>query len=174
MSIPVFTEVQEKELSLAEGEKYNFLLEGDNLHSLYLLEKTHKSKVGAIYIDPPYNTGKEDFIYNDKFVDVLDGYKNSKWLSFMSKRLRIAKDLLSNDGVIFISIDDNEYAPLKLLCDDIFGEQNCLSVHHIQVRYANKNLNEKKDFQEVCEYVLIYAKDTNKFEANKPSEDYSC
>ncbi|MFA5693564.1 MAG: site-specific DNA-methyltransferase [Acholeplasmataceae bacterium] len=172
-SIPVFTEVQEKELSLAEGEKYNFLLEGDNLHSLYLLEKTHKSKVGAIYIDPPYNTGKEDFIYNDKFVDVLDGYKNSKWLSFMSKRLRIAKDLLSNDGVIFISIDDNEYAPLKLLCDDIFGEQNCLSVHHIQVRYANKNLNEKKDFQEVCEYVLIYAKDTNKFEANKPSEDYS-
>lgn len=172
-SIPVFTEVQEKEISLAEGEKYNFLLEGDNLHSLYLLEKTHKNKIGAIYIDPPYNTGKEDFIYNDKFVDMLDGYKNSKWLSFMSKRLKIAKELLSSDGVIFISIDDNEYAPLKLLCDDIFGEQNCLSIHHIQVRYANKNLNEKKDFQEVCEYVLIYAKDTNKFGANKPSEDYS-
>lgn len=172
-SIPVFTDVPEREISIVEGEKYNFLLEGDNLHSLYLLEKTHKGRIDAIYIDPPYNTGKEDFIYNDKFVDAADGYKNSKWLSFMSKRLRIAQELLSNEGIIFISIDDNEYAPLKLLCDDIFGEQNVLSIHHIQVRYGNKNLNEKKDFQEVCEYVLIYAKDITKFEANKPSEEYS-
>lgn len=172
-SIPVFTEVQEKELSLVEGEKYNFLLEGDNLHSLYLLEKTHKSKVGAIYIDPPYNTGKEDFIYNDKFVDETDGYKNSKWLSFMEKRLSIAKDLLSNDGVIFISIDDNEYAPLKMLCDDIFGINNCLSIHHIQVRYANKSLNERKPFQECLEYILIYAKNADIFDANRPVTEYS-
>lgn len=172
-NVPVFTEVQEKEITKCQNQKYNFLLEGDNLHSLYLLEKTHKDKIGVIYIDPPYNTGKEDFIYNDKYVDTLDGYKNSKWLSFMSKRLIIAKDLLAKDGVIFISIDDNEYAPLKMLCDDIFGIQNCLSIHHIQVRYANKNLNERKDFQEVCEYVLIYAKDYAMFEANKPSEEYS-
>lgn len=172
-NVPVFTEVAEKEIEKISEDKYNFILEGDNLHSLYLLKKTHKGKIGVIYIDPPYNTGKEDFIYNDKYIDDLDGYKNSKWLSFMSKRLSIAKDLLSNDGVIFISIDDNEYAPLKMLCDEIFGIQNCLSIHHIQVRYGNKNLNEKKDFQEVCEYVLIYAKNSIHFEANKPSEDYS-
>lgn len=172
-NVPVFTEVQEKEITKCQNQKYNFLLEGDNLHSLYLLEKTHKDKIGVIYIDPPYNTGKEDFIYNDKYVDTLDGYKNSKWLSFMSKRLIIAKDLLAKDGVIFISIDDNEYAPLKMLCDDIFGIQNCLSIHHIQVRYANKSLNEKKAFQECLEYVLIYAKDAACFDANRPKTAYS-
>ncbi len=75
-----------------------------------------------IYIDPPYNTGNKDFIYNDKIVDKNDGYSHSKWLSFMSKRLEIAQNLLSETGVIFISIDDNEQAQLKLLCDEIFGE----------------------------------------------------
>ena len=74
-----------------------------------------------VYIDPAYNTGDKDFIYNDWFVDSEDGYRHSKWLSFMSKRLRIAKRLLSDKGVIFISIDDNEQAQLKLLCDDVFG-----------------------------------------------------
>lgn len=171
-NIPVFAEISEKEIHTCNG-KFNFLLEGDNLHLLYLLEKTHKGKIEVIYIDPPYYTGKEDFIYNDKYVDEQDGYKNSKWISFMSKRLEIAKTLLRDDGIIFISIDDNEYAPLKLLFDEIFGIQNCLSIHHIQARYANKSLNERKDFQEVCEYVLIYAKDANNFSANKPSEECS-
>ena len=169
-NLPVLTE--EKELFIDKGGQMNFLIEGDNLASLKLLEKTHKGKIDLIYIDPPYNTGKEDFIYNDRYIDNEDTFRHSKWSSFMKKRLLCAHKLLANDGVIFISIDDNEYAPLKLICDDIFDERNLLSVHHIQVRYGNKNLNEKKDFQEVCEYVLIYAKNARNFHANKPYEEY--
>ena len=93
--IPTFEEVKDKEIVSNPEDKFNFLLEGDNLHSLYLLEKTHKGKIDVIYIDPPYNTGKE-FIYNDNIIDDTDGYKHSKWLSFMNKRLQIAKKLLSD------------------------------------------------------------------------------
>lgn len=123
-NIPVFTEVKEREIKATDENSYNFLLEGDNLHSLKLLEKTHAGKIDVIYIDPPYNTGNQDFIYDDAFIDKNDGYSHSKWLSFMSERLEIAKRLLSDNGVIFISIDDNEQAQLKLLCDSIFGEDN--------------------------------------------------
>lgn len=123
-NIPVFTEVKEREIKATDENAYNFLLEGDNLHSLKLLEKTHAGKIDVIYIDPPYNTGNQDFIYDDAFIDKNDGYSHSKWLSFMSERLEIAKRLLSDEGVIFISIDDNEQAQLKLLCDSIFGEDN--------------------------------------------------
>ena len=168
---PVLTE--EKDLFIDNGGQMNFLIEGDNLASLKLLEKTHKEKIDLIYIDPPYNTGKEDFIYNDKYVDDEDTFRHSKWVSFMEKRLFIAHKLLANDGIIFISIDDNEYAPLKLICDSIFGEHNLLSIHHIQVRYANKNLNEKKAFQECIEYVLIYAKNIMSFLPNRPKSTYS-
>lgn len=101
----------------------HILIEGDNLEALTALAYTHEGKIDVIYIDPPYNTGNKDFVYNDRFVDKEDSYRHSKWLSFMSKRLRIAKRLLSDKGVIFISIDDNEQAQLKLLCDEIFGEQ---------------------------------------------------
>lgn len=170
--IPTFEEVKEKEIVSNPDEQFNFLLEGDNLHSLYLLEKTHKDRIDIIYIDPPYNTGKEDFIYNDKLIDDLDGYRHSKWLSFMERRLKLAKILLKKDGIIMISIDDNEYAQLKLLCDQIFDENNLLSSHHVQVRYGNKSLNEDNDWQPVMEYVLIYAKNKLLFKANKPSEEY--
>lgn len=122
-NIPVFTEVAEKEIVAAPGEGFNFILEGDNLHSLRLLEKTHKGRIDLIYIDPPYNTGNKDFVYDDAFVDKTDLFSHSKWLSFMEKRLRIAGQLLSDNGVIFISIDDNEQAPLKMLCDDLFGAE---------------------------------------------------
>ena len=89
-----------------------------------MLEKTHKEKIDIIYIDPPYNTGNKDFVYNDSFVDREDGYRHSKWLSFMNRRLKIAKKLLSEKGVIFISIDENEIAQLKIIGDEIFGESN--------------------------------------------------
>ncbi len=168
---PVLTE--EKELFIDNGGKMNFLIEGDNLAALKLLEKTHKGKIDIIYIDPPYNTGKEDFIYNDRYVGCDDMFRHSKWISFMEKRLRLAQALLSNDGAIFISIDDNEYAPLKLICDEIFGAENLLSVHHIQVRFTNKSLNERKAFQECVEYVLIYAKNAAHFPANRPQVEYS-
>ena len=106
----------------------NFLLEGDNLHSLKLLEKTHKGSIDIIYIDPPYNTLNDDFAYGDKMLDENDGFVHSKWLSFMKERLELARKLLTNKGVMFISIDDNEHANLKLLCDGIFGE-DCVETY---------------------------------------------
>lgn len=148
-NIPVFTEVPEREITAAPGRGYNFILEGDNLHSLRLLEKTHKGKIDLIYIDPPYNTGNKDFVYDDAFVDKTDLFSHSKWLSFMEKRLRIARNLLSDRGVIFISIDDNEEAPLQLLCDDIqlllnrFAvEDESQKLHHIIIG-QNRRLSQK-------------------------------
>lgn len=170
--IPTFEEIKNKEIVCNPEEKFNFLLEGDNLHSLYLLEKTHKEKIDIIYIDPPYNTGKEDFIYNDKIIDEMDGYKHSKWLSFMERRLKIAHNLLSDKGIIFISIDENEFSQLKLLCDDIFNENNRLITNHIQVRYDNKQTHDL-NFLPVMEYVLVYAKDKFKFLPNLPYENYN-
>jgi len=171
--LPVLQEIKGKEISTDPNKPVNLLIEGDNYHALSVLNYTHKGKVDVIYIDPPYNTGKKDFKYNDHWVNEDDLYKHSKWLSFIDKRLRLAKQLLKRDGIIFISIDDNEMAQLKMLCDDIFGEKNRLSTHNIQVRYGNKNLNEKKDFQEIFEYVLVYAKNSPSFKANKPTEEYN-
>ena len=109
------------------------MIEGDNYHALKCLNYTHKGKIDVIYIDPPYNTGSDGFTYKDKrFLSQFpDGttipkehpLRHSTWLSIMSKRLELAKNLLSEKGVIFISIDDNEQANLKLLCDQIFGEE---------------------------------------------------
>ena len=155
-NIPVFTEVKEREITAAPDEGYNFLLEGDNLHSLYLLEKTHKGKIDLIYIDPPYNTGHEDFIYDDKFIDKVDSYIHSKWCSFISERLELAYSLLSSRGLIFISIDDNEYANLKLICDSIFGEENFITTCVWQKIHSIKN--DAKYLSVNHDYVLIYAK----------------
>ena len=138
--IPVFKEDKKLEIKLDENKPINFLIEGDNLHSLYLLEKTHKEKIDVIYIDPPYNTGNKDFIYDDNFVNSEDGYKHSKWLSFMEKRLIIAKELLKSNGAIFISIDDNEQSQLKLLCDEIFGENNFVATFPYQKRTAKSDV----------------------------------
>lgn len=154
--IPVFTEVKEREISAAPDKPYNFLLEGDNLHSLYLLEKTHKGKIDLIYIDPPYNTGNKDFVYEDKFVDKIDSYIHSKWCSFISERLKIAHRLLSDRGLIFISIDDNEYANLKLVCDSIFGEENFITTCVWQKIHSIKN--DAKYLSVNHDYLLIYAR----------------
>ncbi len=150
----------EKELKIKDENKNmpnNILIEGDNYHALQVLNYTHKGKIDVIYIDPPYNTGKvNEWRYNDKYVDSTDQFKHSKWLSFMEKRLRLAKNLLSNKGVIFISIDDNEQANLKLLCDSIFGEENFISCINI---YSNpRGRQSSKHIAATHEYVLIYAK----------------
>lgn len=157
--IPVFKENKRKEIVMDERKPYNFLIEGDNLHSLYLLEKTHKGKIDIIYIDPPYNTGNKDFKYNDQFVVKNDGFKHSKWLSFMEKRLRIARQLLTKEGVIFISIDDYEYAPLKLLCDEIFGESNFVSNMVWQRKTGASDAN---GIATITEYILVYAKSSDR------------
>lgn len=131
-NIPIFVEDENRKITANEDEPYNFLLEGDNLHSLKLLEKTHKGMIDIIYIDPPYNTGNKDFIYDDHFVDKKDGYSHSKWLSFMEKRLKIAKELLKKDGIILVSIDKNEGFQLKLLMDSIFGEDSFAADLHVE------------------------------------------
>lgn len=139
----------------------HIIIEGDNLEALTALSYTHAGKIDVIYIDPPYNTGNKDFVYNDSYVDAEDSYRHSKWLSFMSKRLRIAKKLLSDRGVIFISIDDNEQANLKLLCDDksFFGERNFVAKFDWRKKTG---ANDAKDIAVITESVLCYA-------FNKPS-----
>lgn len=148
---------EDKGLFIDNGGQMNFLIEGDNLASLKLLEKTHKNKIDLIYIDPPYNTGNKDFIYDDIFVDSEDSFKHSKWVSFMSERLTIAKKLLSNEGAIFIQIDDNEQAALKMLCDDVFSADNFMGII-IQNKMNAKN--DTVNIQKNHEYILAYRKKT--------------
>lgn len=150
---PVLTE--NKELFIDNGGEINFLIEGDNLAALKLLEKTHKGKIDLIYIDPPYNTGNKDFIYDDRFVNSDDLFNHSKWISFIKVRLEIAKKLLKNEGIIFVSIGDVELADLKLLCDEIYGEINCLS---IVPRLMKTGGNKGRFFSPNIDYVLVYAK----------------
>ncbi len=154
-NIPVFTEVTDREICANAGGNYNFLLEGDNLHSLRLLEKTHRGKIDVIYIDPPYNTKNKDFVYDDVFVDGTDGYRHSKWISFMAERLDIAAKLLSDSGCIFISIDDNEQAALKMLCDEIFGEDKFVA--HIPWRKRTAKSDVPFGISQDCESILCYA-----------------
>ncbi|MDE7167470.1 MAG: site-specific DNA-methyltransferase [Clostridia bacterium] len=154
--IPVFTEVKKREISAAPEKPYNFLLEGDNLHSLYLLEKTHKGSIDLIYIDPPYNTGNS-FIYDDYIVGDEDSYKHSKWASFIEKRLLIAKKLLSPKGYIFISIDDKELSVMRLLCDSIFGESRFLTTIGWEKRTKCQNTKTaRRMLQPRIEYILVY------------------
>lgn len=160
--IPTFEEIKDKEIVSNPNEKFNFLLEGDNLHSLYLLEKTHKEKIDIIYIDPPYNTGNNDFTYGDETLSKEDEYKHSKWLSFMERRLMIAKNLLSDRGFLFISIDDNEFANLKLLCDSIFGEENFISTLHWKKKKQPSYLHGQ--VAGVMEYILVFGKNRNHLE----------
>lgn len=155
--VPIFVEDKDKEITMTDNG-YNFLLEGDNLHSLHLLEKTHKEKIDVIYIDPPYNTGNGDFIYDDKdkFVGSDDAFRHSKWLSFMSRRLRVAKNLLSNEGAIFISIGEQEIGNLRVLCDNIFGESNFLGC--VARRTQNGVNNKAVYFSPTKDYLLAYGK----------------
>ena len=162
-NLPVLTE--NKKRFIDNGGEVNFLIEGDNLAALKLLEKTHRGRIDLIYIDPPYNTGNEDFVYNDSYVDATDTFRHSKWLSFMKKRLEIARRLLTDEGSIFISIDDNEYAALKMLCDSIFGEScfvNTIAVKMSEVSGVKMSHVDKK-LPKLKEYCLVYCRDASKF-----------
>ncbi len=174
--IPVFTEVEEKEIvGNPESDQFNFLLEGDNLHSLKLLEKTHKGKIDVIYIDPPYNTGNKDFTYQDKYVGIEDSFRHSMWLSFMAERLKLAHTLLSSKGVIFISIDNNEFAQLKLLCDSIFGENSFVTNIHVELSATQGMKVRAAQMGNIVkngEYILVYSKDGHKDIAKNVLYDY--
>lgn len=170
--LPILKSVPEKDIKTNDDD-YNIMIEGDNYHALQVLNYTHKEKVDVIYIDPPYNTGNKEgqFIYNDKFVDKEDGYRHSKWLNFMEKRLELAKNLLTEQGLIFISIDDNEQANLKLLCDKIFGESNFINQFIWKRNSSGKT--EKNKFTVNSEYLLLYS-NTNSYRLNdayKPLAD---
>ena len=167
-----------KEESVDFDHTQNLYIEGDNLDVLKLLQETYLGKIKMIYIDPPYNTGN-DFVYNDDFAMDSDEYADisgqydeqgnrlfqntesngrfhTDWLNMIYPRLKVAKDLLSDDGVIFISIDDNEQANLKKICDEIFGETNFIAQIVWERAYAPVNL--KKHFSESHDYVACYAK----------------
>ncbi len=164
---------------LNESTSKHILIKGDNLDALKILKQSYSEKIKMIYIDPPYNTKNDNFIYDDDFSqsneevlktldyskEKLDYIKNlfgskchSGWLSFMYPRLLLARDLLKQDGVIFISIDDNEAAQLKLLCDEIFGEGNFVSCFVWQKKSGG---GQAKYFYEGHEYILIYCKNKN-------------
>lgn len=155
----------------------NLYIEGDNLEVLKQLQKTYYGKIKMIYIDPPYNTGN-DFVYNDSFSNSIENYKeqtsqasssnpetngrfHTDWLNMMYPRLILAKNLLSDDGVIFISIDDNEEDNLKKICNEVFGEQNYVSNLVWQKNFAPKNDN--KYISNSTEYILVYSKNKNNF-----------
>lgn len=173
--IPILEEVAEKAVDAEgplTGKPPHVIIEGDNYHALTCLNYTHRGKIDVIYIDPPYNTGSDGFTYKDKrfLTEFPDGQKvpkehplrHSYWLSFMEKRLKLAKSLLSDKGVIFISIDDNEQANLKLLCDKVFGEGNFVAEFVWKKKQGGGN--DSGFVVTEHEYVLCVAKNISKFE----------
>lgn len=178
--LPVLVEIKEKEILTKDSKPTHILIEGDNYHSLTCLNYTHKEKIDLIYIDPPYNTGSDGFRYKDKrvlekFPDGTDVPKDhplrhSYWLSFMSKRLELAHNLLKDGGVIFISINEEEYSQLKLLCDKIFLPSNYLASFTVKVRHEDRILKGDKDFHETTEQLLMFRK-SSKYKTIKRLQD---
>ena len=169
--LPVLKEVESKAITPTPNSNLptNIIIEGDNYHALSVLNYTHKEKIDVIYIDPPYNTGARDWRYNNDYVDVNDNYRHSKWLQFMSKRLSLAKDLLSPDGFIILSIDENEIHNIRHILDEIFGESN--KVGMVTVLHNPKGRNQAKFFSENSEFFLVYAKNKNIAKFNKVAID---
>jgi len=180
--IPILAEVPEKAITNKDGKPTHILIEGDNYHALTCLNFTHRGKIDVIYIDPPYNTGSDGFTYKDKrFLEKYpDGEKigkdhplrHSAWLSFMSKRLKLAKALLKDTGVIFMSINEDEYANLKLLSDSVFGEANYITTFTIKVRHEDRILKGDKPIHETTEFLLMYQKSPH-FRIQKRTVDNS-
>ncbi|MBR4151356.1 MAG: site-specific DNA-methyltransferase [Selenomonadaceae bacterium] len=160
---PTLTKLDEV-CNAPDSDLWHLLIEAENYHALQLLKYLYAGKVDCIYIDPPYNTGARDWKYNDNYVDAADNFRHSKWLSMMERRLKLAKELLSDSGAIFISIDDNEQATLKLLCNDIFGVKNFVAKFCVK---RSGGRQDSKFFAVVNEYLICYAKDTSHFTAGE-------
>lgn len=169
--LPVFREVPERRLLSDDTDAPNhIIIEAENLHALVALTYTHAGKIDVMYLDPPYNTGNKDFVYNDSYVDSEDSYRHSKWLSFMEKRLEIAKTLLSERGVVFISIDDNEQANLKLLCDEVFGADKFIATIPWRKRTAKSDV--PHGLSQDYEWVICYAKELFQAGVEKETRKY--
>lgn len=168
-SIPVFTEDKARRVLEKTDLPFNFILEGDNLQSLYLLEKTHKGNVDCIYIDPPYNTGAKDWKYNNDYVDKTNVYRHSKWLSMMNVRLELAKKLLKDDGVLICAIDENELGTTLLLLEDVFGQN--YSIDPITIVHNPRGV-QGDNFSYVNEFaIFVYKKGYKVIENQSIHED---
>lgn len=163
---PYLKEIKSKKVG-SDGILHR-LIEGDNLHALNCL-KNNKEEFDLIYIDPPYNTGNKDFKYNDSYVDLDDEFRHSKWASFIYKRLKIAHQLLKNDGAIFISIDDAEQARLKLICDEVFGSQNFVA--NMVRKNKSGSGHDSKQIAIEYDYILCYAKQIDLLKFSKKDAD---
>ena len=162
-NLPILKRITNNEIKTNESDD-NIFIEGDNYHSLTVLNYTHKGKIDFIYIDPPYNTGKKDeWKYNDKFIDENDSYRHAKWLNMMEKRLELSKHLLKEDGVIFISIGEQEVANLNLLCGKVFRHENFLTL----IARISKTASDKGNiFAPSCDYIVCYAKNKANIDAS--------
>ena len=180
--IPVLTEVPQKAIVQNDGKPTHILIEGDNYHALQCLNFTHRGRIDVIYIDPPYNTGSDGFTYKDKRfleqypngekIDKNHPLRHSAWLSFMEKRLKLAKTLLRDTGAIFMSINEDEYANLRLLSDKIFDEANYVATFTIRVRHEDRILKGDKPIHETTEFLLMYQKSPH-FKIQKRTVDNS-
>lgn len=141
------------------------LVHSENLHALRLIERHYANLVGCIYVDPPYNTGKDGFVYKDN-------YEHSSWMTFIRERLQRCRSLLNDRGAIFCSIDDNEAKNLEEILNQVFGGRQLLAPLFVQVRYANKTLSEDNDFQRTIERIFFYAKDRTVFKPVKDKVPY--
>lgn len=151
-------------LSVGEGTRENLIIEGDNFDALRALRIAYAGQVKCIYIDPPYNTGNRDFVYNDRFVDKEHSWRHSLWIEFMHQRLTLARDLLAQDGAIFVSIDDNEMFHLGMLMNEVFGEQAFIANCIWQKRYSREN---RECIGDAHEYLLVYAPDPEGFKKRR-------
>lgn len=184
-----------KEESVDFDNTQNLYIEGDNLDVLKLLRETYLGKVKMIYIDPPYNTGK-DFVYEDNFIENADEYiinsgqmdedgnklfQNTEsngrfhtdWLNMVYPRLKVAKDLLTEDGAVFVSVDDNEQENLKKICDEIFGVENNVVTLKMLMRHPDRQLNSKAVFQKTVEYCYVYCKNKSEINITKRKKEYT-
>ncbi len=154
--VPIIKEVKNRKLVSDNFSFNNVLIEGDNYHSLSVLNYTHRNKIDVIYIDPPYNTGSSAWVYNNNYIDENDSYRHSKWVSMMRNRLELAKNLLTDNGFIVCAIDHYELFTLGLLMDEIFGESNRIGI--VSVVHKSEGRNQEKFFGTSHEYMLFYSK----------------
>ena len=168
---PILKHIKDKTIKTDKEKPNNILIEGDNYHSLQVLNYTHKGKVDVIYIDPPYNTGARDWKYNNDYVDSEDGYRHSKWISMMEKRLRLAKNLLKKDSVIACAIDDYEIFSLL----GLFNNLNLKILGIVCIVNKAEGRNQKKYFTGGFEYTVFVTNGTPKFRGLKKEEkDSEC
>jgi adenine-specific DNA-methyltransferase len=154
--LPVLKEIKKNEIHSGEDAVTHILIEGDNYHALSVLNYTHEKRVDVIYIDPPFNTGSRSWKYNNNYIEKDDPYRHSRWLSFMSSRLKLARNLLADDGIIVVAIDDYEYHTLRALMDELYDENRRLGT--IVVVHNPRGRNDDKFFATMHEYMLVYGR----------------